>query len=215
MNQAQIPKCKCKGGLGIEGKFLPFVRVFMTETQFELFYEYHQSDNSLKERILNLENDLYVRLENLPYILEGTNSKATKKVETSKIPLRPGSYPQFGIIKGVMTNCVMRIILVFWNWIKSLTFNAVTNEKVIGYVSEEKVDSETISNFLDSLRFSNHNPSTKSPEYRRWIDYANSYHVSSFTEVEDHDDHKTLVSVKRTLYVFSVRISSLLETCFK
>ena len=132
----------------------------MTETQFELFYEYHQSDNSLKERILNLENDLYVRLENLPYILEGTNSKATKKVETSKIPLRPGSYPQFGIIEGndelrnENHSCVLELI-------KSLTFNAVTNEKVIGYVSEEKVDSETISNFLDSLRFSNHNPSTK------------------------------------------------------
>ena len=56
----------------------------MTETQFELFYEYHQSDNSLKERILNLENDLYVRLENLPYILEGTNSKATKKLRLQK-----------------------------------------------------------------------------------------------------------------------------------
>ena len=93
-------------------------------------------------------------------------------------------------------SCVLELI-------KSLTFNAVTNEKVIGYVSEEKVDSETISNFLDSLRFSNHNPSTKSPEYRRWIDYANSYHVSSFTEVEDHDDHKTLVSVKRCPYSVS------------
>ena len=41
-----------------------------------------------------------MRLDDLPYILEGTDSKATKKVDTSKIPLRPASYPQFGIIEN-------------------------------------------------------------------------------------------------------------------
>lgn len=185
---------------GYRGKILPFVRVFMTSLQRDLFLQYHQSDNSLKERILNLENDLYVRLDDLPYILEGTDSKATKKVDTSKIPLRPASYPQFGIIENDHVIRKNNQTLID-NLVNDITFTPLTiNGKVRGYISNERVNSERICDFLDSLQYTSHNPSTKSVEYRRWIDYANSYQVSSFTSRAEHNDHSALISVKRCPY---------------
>ena len=185
---------------GYRGKILPFVRVFMASSQCELFLQYHQSDNSLKERILNLENDLYVRLDNLPYILEGIDSKATKKVDTSKIPLRPASYPQFGIIETDEQIRKKNQSLIE-DLVNEFTFIPIDkNGKVKGYVSNERVNSERICSFLESLEFSNHNPSTKNSEYRRWIDYANSYQVSSFTKIDEHDEHSTLISINRCPY---------------
>lgn len=185
---------------GYRGKLLPFVRVFMTLSQSELFLQYHQSDNSLKERILNLENNLYTRLDDLPYILEGTDSKATKKVETSKIPLRPSSYPQFGIIESDEKLRKKNQSLIE-ELVNEFTFSSVgKNGKIKGYISNQRISSERVSNFLDSLEYSNHNPSTKKSEYRRWIDYANSYQVSSFTERDEHDDHSAIISINRCPY---------------
>jgi len=185
---------------GYRGKILPFIRVFMTPEQCELFLQYHQSDNSLKERILNLQNDLYVRLDDLPYILEGTDSVATKKVDTSKMPLRPASYPQFGIIEKDERLRKKNQTLID-GLVNDLTFSAVDkNGKVKGYISNQTVDSEGICSFLEGLEFSNHNPSTKNSEYRRWIDYANSYQVSSFTERDEHDVNLALISVNRCPY---------------
>jgi hypothetical protein len=185
---------------GYRGKILPSVRVFMTSNQYELFLQYHQGDNSLKERILNLKNKLYERLESLPYILEGIDSKATNKVDTSKIPLRPLSYPQFGIVESDAKirennhNLVEELL-------KILEFDPVkTNGKIRGYVSQEPVKHDLIVKTLESLQFSNHNPSRKSPEYSRWKDYANSYEVASFTSINEHDEHSPLVSVNRCPY---------------
>ena len=199
-NPAADTQMQMQRWFGYRGKILPFVRVFMTTYQQELFLQYHQSDNSLKERILNLENDLYMRLEDLPYILEGLNSVATKKVASSKIPLRPASYPQFGIIENDEKLLKKNQTLIH-DLVKELTFSAVDkNGKVRGYVSNQMVDSERICSFLEALEFSNHNPSTKNSEYRRWKNYAKSYQVSSFTERSGHDTHLALVSVNRCPY---------------
>ena len=185
---------------GYRGNILPFIRVFMAKDQSDLFLQYHQSDNSLKERILNLKNDLYMRLDDLPYILEGTDSVATKKVDTSKMPLRPASYPQFGIIERDEGLRIKNQILIE-GLVGDLTFSAVgENGKVKGHISNQTVDSERICSFLEALEFSNHNPSTKNPEYRRWIDYANSYQVSSFTERDENDSNLALISVNRCPY---------------
>ena len=85
--------------------------------------------------------------------------------------------------------------------VNEITFTPLTiNGKVRGYISNERVNSERICDFLDSLQYTSHNPSTKSVEYSRWIDYANSYQVSSFTSRAEHNDHSALISVKRCPY---------------
>ena len=84
---------------------------------------------------------------------------------------------------------------------KGLQFNPVKmNGKIKGYVSQEPVKHDLIVKTLESLQFSNHNPSGKSSEYRRWKDYANSYGVPSFTSIKKHDEHSSLVTVKRCPY---------------
>ena len=84
---------------GYRGNILPLCRIFVHSEQLKLFRQYHQSDKSLKERISKIDNLVDQKLEDLPYILEGDDYLSTAKTATTKLPLRPAKYIQFGIIE--------------------------------------------------------------------------------------------------------------------
>ncbi len=170
---------------GYRGKILPLCRIFVHANQLQLFRQYHQSDKSLKERISKIENLVDQKLENLPYILEGDYYLSTAKTATTKLPLRPASYLQFGIIEE---NPEIRKSNL--NKIEEFLQNNIFKEIKIanqrkGYVSDEPVSSLVIADLLDSLEFSRHRPSNDSPDYNRWEEYANIYSSGAFVKKID------------------------------
>ena len=188
---------------GYRGEILPFCRVFMTANQLDLFRGYHADDKSLKERISLTENRVDEPLEQLPYILEGLNYKSTSKTSVNKLPLRPLSHPEFGILEPKKDLRESNIESVK-KLIKSMKFESVGKlNEVKGYVSSEPISSTKIADFLDSLQFTHHNPSADHPEYSRWENYANTYGADYFSKVKIKSQSRNLVSTGRCPYTIA------------
>jgi len=185
---------------GYRGPHIPFCRIFMTENQFQLFRSFHHSDKSLKERIFLLENHVSKRIENLPYVLEGENYKSTSKTSTKKLPLRPNSYSQFGLIEPNSSlrqknqNLVRELI-------SEISFDEIlVDNQTKGYVSANSVSSERVADFLDLLEFTHHRPSLDQSEYKRWIHYSKTYNAENFTKIKNSSEGQALLNVGRCPY---------------
>ena len=188
---------------GYRGEILPFCRIFMTNLQFNLFLEYHHSDKSLKERIMNITNEIGTKLQNLPYVLEGESSTSTKKIDTTKLPLRPSNYSQFGLIESSEINRIENLDLVS-EFIGKFDFDSVKiNGSSKGFVSTEALGYVEIVNLLESLNFENHSPSIIHPNFHRWTEYSRAYGAESFTSVPNKPDSQNLLGVGRCPYTIA------------
>jgi len=172
----------------------------MTDTQLELFRAYHSSDKSLKERIFSVENKVLMPLKDLPYILEGEDYRSTSKTSTQKLPLRPNSYSQFGLMEPDL-NLQKNNVNLTRELIKNINFNQFNvNNQIRGYVSSEPISSEHVADFLDSLEFTHHRPSMSHPDYKRWKQYAETYGAKYFSKINDLSESKNLLNVGRCPY---------------
>lgn len=187
---------------GYRGNILPLCRLFVNPDQLQLFRKYHQSDKSLKERVSKIENIVDQKLEDLPYILEGEDYLSTSKTATTKLPLRPASYIQFGIIEENSDIRESNLNEVR-NFLKKNIFNEVKIAKQTkGYVIQESVASSKIADLLDSLEFSRHRPSIEHSNYNRWEEYAKTYSSSGFFKKIDSPG-ETLLGIHRCPYTIS------------
>ena len=187
---------------GYRGNILPLCRIFVHPRQLDLFMKYHQSDKSLKERISKIENIVDQKLEDLPYILEGDDYLSTSKTATTKLPLRPASYIQFGIIEENPDLRKSNLEKVR-EFLKNNIFNEIKiANQTKGYVSQESMASANIADLLDSLEFSRHRPSIEHPDYNRWEEYANTYSSSGLVKKIDSSG-EPLLGTQRCPYTVS------------
>jgi len=185
---------------GYRGEILPYCRIFMEPGQLDLFIQYHNSDKSLKERIMKIENRIDSQLDNLPYVLEGESSKSTKKVDTNKLPLRPSNYSQFGLIETSETTRTENLDLVK-EFINKFNFSTVgIGNSTRGFVTSDSINYADIIDLLQSLKFTNHSPSINHPDFNRWKEYSETYGADCVTNLPDKEESSNLLGVGRCPY---------------
>lgn len=200
-NPAADTQMQMQRWFGYRGRIIPYCRIFMQNNQLDLFRDYHRSDKSLKERVQRIENNIRTSLEgHLPWILEGQEYRSTLRVDTDKIPLRPANYIQFALNESTEEIREYNNKLIK-DFINEIEFNQIkTGNSIIGHISNTTHPSEKIADFLEKLRFSQHSPSLKNPEYRRWKDYAEVYGANYFTNITEEGENISYLSLKRCPY---------------
>ncbi|MDC1420243.1 hypothetical protein N8653_05960 [Euryarchaeota archaeon] len=203
-NPAADTQMQMQRWFGYRGKILPYCRIFMEDNQLALFRNYHKSDKSLKERIQLVENNIKKSLDDeLPWILEGKEYRSTLKIDTTKLPLRPYNYSQFGLVEP-SDKLRLKNKQSVDNFIQETEFiEIIGNKGTTGYVSIKPYSSDRIADLLDELEFSNHSPSLQNPDYHRWNEYANLYGSDLLTKLSEEGNNISCLSIRRCPYTIA------------
>ena len=158
---------------GYRGKILPLCRVFLYEDQFELFRDYHDADEAAKAQVLEKMKALNEEGQVGPVVLHGESFWATKKVNSSRLPLHPGPSPSIRLVEQenadrIEWNLMVLSDLMAWPGWKKLE---APIGKVRGLILEAEQDILKIADVLDLLSYSHHSPLPMNSAYERWGSY--------------------------------------------
>jgi hypothetical protein len=175
---AQDTQMQMQRWYGYRGSFLPFIRLFLSEKQLNHFTNYHKSDVVMKNILLSKETEIKVDeiIDFQPDILTDESTVPTQKTAISKLPLHPGRNPAFMIFDE--QDATKEFNLDSLNGFVALSEYTQLDDgksRKIGYYSNKEYTVEEVIDFLDKLKFDNHKPGKKHPEYKRWEQYNRNY----------------------------------------
>jgi hypothetical protein len=151
---------------GYRGKYLPYCRVFLYESQVDLFRAYHENDEAMRQEILAAMNSTTSESVG-PLVLQGAGFRATGKIANlGALPLCPGPQPFVSIVetKRPDGNCGV---------LSDLLDGHESEELLVGGRRRGKIFMKQFSmvetaGILESFRFTEHNPDQTKPAYSRW-----------------------------------------------
>lgn len=158
---------------GYRGSFLPFCRVFTYEDQLELFRRYHINDSALKTEIIS-SMEVGEESSGPALVLQGASFVATSKVEARKVPLSPGPRPSIRLVETVDDVLAKHNIDVAAGLLADGEWVPLNDENGLerGLIRSEPVSLQRLAEFLDTLRYSHHDPALGNELSQRWEHYA-------------------------------------------
>src|SRR5215217_81498 len=82
---------------GYRGSYLELCRVFLPESQLDLFRAYHDADEALRRTVIEETRESDSR----PFVLQGRDFSATGKLtNVSNVPLCPGATPFIRLVNS-------------------------------------------------------------------------------------------------------------------
>jgi hypothetical protein len=153
--------------LGYRGSYLQYCRVFLLKAQYERFKHYRFDDEALRTEIVNrllLDSSLGAN----PQVLQGLNYSATAKVLNLRaLPLCPGAHPFVSLVSsesGRDPNVESAVRFTKQFPLEPL----VANGRLRGLISTSPIALPIVADFLDCLRYPNHDPLVSAAENARW-----------------------------------------------
>lgn len=166
---------------GYRGAFLPFCRVFTYSDQLDLFERYHTNDNALKTEILTAMSSREIQDETKQaLVLQGANFVATSKVETRRVPLSPGPRPSVRLVETGNESFVESNIKLARDLLNDGEWQPLLDDRgeERGLIRSEPVNMMVVAEFLEGLRYAQHDPDPNLELSRRWDHYAQLLGVS-------------------------------------
>lgn len=151
---------------GYRGSFIELCRVFLPESQFNLFRQYHDGDEALRRQIIEAMRGSPERAPS-PLVLEGARFRATGKIAgISRVPLCPGASPFVDLVNdGFSPDPNVAVVTEVFD-APSVVVHAAGTQR--GRILNQTVDLETAASILDRLTYSEYTPDRADPTSSRW-----------------------------------------------
>ena len=153
---------------GYRGSNAPVLRLFTFKDQLELFAAYHSYDTAMRGEICSAMND--ETFNNPRLILQGSQALATAKVPTTRLPLSPGATPSVRLIELEQDDLRKANLQLVEQALRDFEWSPImVNGDQKGLLMDNAWNLSKAATFLDSLRFSSHDPIIEGDiRYERW-----------------------------------------------
>lgn len=166
---AQDTQMQMQRWFGYRGSHLPFCKLFMFEDQLNLFRHYHANDEALKAEIIRSKSGAAASADEA-LVLQGTQFRATNKIDSRRIPLHPGPTPSIKLIEARDPDVAASNLGILRGLVTANHWDTLEQPVGVsrGLVGRFTLSLEEVAKLLEGFRFSDHRPGPAEELHRRW-----------------------------------------------
>jgi hypothetical protein len=168
---------------GFRGAYLELCRVFLPESQLDLFRAYHDVDEALRRTVLTEMNES-VDGAPAPFVLQGRDFSATGKLtNVSNVPLCPGATPFVRLVNngdGADPN----VDLIARTFLGGSSQDVVVRGILRGRILNEPLSLAAAAMLLDELVYEHYRPTADGWEGKRWKDLEAKVGIDAETDLD-------------------------------